>query len=69
VAIEDDGQGLDPNQEAKVRQRGNRLDNGGAAGLGLAIAQDILDAYGWNMEFSRSPLGGLKVRLGPISGA
>jgi hypothetical protein len=38
---------------------------GGAAmiGLGLAIAQDILDAYGWRMDFSRSPLGGLAVRL------
>lgn len=64
VMIEDDGPGLDPDREALVRQRGQRLDKGGAAGLGLAIAQDILDAYGWNMEFSRSPLGGLKVRLG-----
>jgi signal transduction histidine kinase len=69
VAIEDDGPGLDPDREALVRQRGGRLDNGGAAGLGLAIAQDILDAYGWNMEFSRSPLGGLKVCLGAVGGA
>ncbi len=69
VMIEDDGPGLDPAQEAKVRQRGKRFDNGGAAGLGLAIAQDILDAYGWSMEFSPSPLGGLRVRLGAVSGA
>jgi signal transduction histidine kinase len=71
VTIEDDGPGLDPDLEARVRQRGKRLDNGGAAGLGLAIAiaQDILDAYGWNMEFSRSPLGGLRVRLGAVSSA
>lgn len=69
VAIEDDGSGLDPGREALVRQRGKRFDNGGAAGLGLAIAQDILDAYGWTMEFSPSPLGGLRVRLGAVSGA
>ena len=64
VAIEDDGPGLDPDQEALVRQRGGRLDlGGGGAGLGLAIAQDILDAYGWRMEFAPSSLGGLEVRL------
>jgi signal transduction histidine kinase len=64
VMIEDDGPGLDPAQEAFVRQRGGRLDQGGGAGLGLAITQDILDAYGWRMELARSPLGGLEVRLG-----
>jgi signal transduction histidine kinase len=63
VVIEDDGPGLDPAQEAFARQRGGRLDQGGGAGLGLAIAQDILDAYGWRMEMARSPLGGLAIRL------
>jgi signal transduction histidine kinase len=63
IAIEDDGPGLDPAMEQVARQRGGRLDEGGGAGLGLAIAQDILDAYGWRMGFSRSPLGGLCVRL------
>jgi signal transduction histidine kinase len=63
VVIEDDGPGLDPAQEALARQRGGRLDQGGGAGLGLAIAQDILDAYGWRMEMARSPLGGLAIRL------
>ncbi len=63
IWIEDDGPGLDPALEAVARQRGGRLDQGGGAGLGLAIAQDILDAYGWRMDFSRSALGGLAVRL------
>jgi signal transduction histidine kinase len=63
VLIDDDGPGLDPQFEAIARSRGGRLDSGGAAGLGLAITQDILDAYGWRMDFLRSPLGGLQVRL------
>jgi signal transduction histidine kinase len=63
IVIADDGAGLDPAQEAFVRQRGGRLDQGGGAGLGLAIAQDILDAYGWRMEMARSPLGGLEISL------
>lgn len=65
ISIEDDGPGLDPAQEALARQRGVRLDLGGGAGLGLAITQDILDAYGWKMDFSRSALGGLAVLLSP----
>jgi signal transduction histidine kinase len=64
IVIADDGPGLDPAHEAFVRQRGGRLDQGGGAGLGLAIAQDILDAYGWRMEMARSPLGGLDISLG-----
>ncbi|WP_298352410.1 HAMP domain-containing sensor histidine kinase [Rhodoblastus sp.] len=65
VLIDDDGPGLDPRDEEIARRRGGRLDSGGAAGLGLAITQDILDAYGWRMDFARSPLGGLQVRLSP----
>ncbi|MCI4679750.1 sensor histidine kinase [Rhodoblastus acidophilus] len=63
IRIEDDGPGLDPALEKIARRRGGRLDQGGGAGLGLAIATDILDAYGWRMDFSRSTLGGLAVRL------
>ena len=35
---------------AKVLERGVQLDErGGVAGLGLAIVQDVLDAYGWSI--------------------
>ena len=49
---------------AKVLERGVQLDErGGVAGLGLAIVQDVLDAYGWSIALESSDLGGLKVRL------
>jgi signal transduction histidine kinase len=63
IIVEDDGPGIDPAMDEFIRLRGWRLDHTGGAGLGLAIVQDILDAYGWRMEFARSDLGGLRVRL------
>lgn len=61
VVIEDDGEGIDEAARATVLARGIRLDQRGeGAGLGLAIVQDVLDAYGWTLQLSRSELGGLK---------
>ena len=69
ITIEDDGPGLDPAQEDVARQRGGRLDEGGGAGLGLAIAQDILDAYAWRMEFAPIASGRPRRAAGAKSGA
>jgi signal transduction histidine kinase len=63
LLIEDDGPGLQEDGERVARQRGGRLDETGGAGLGLAIVQDVLDAYGMTMQFSRSDLGGLRVSI------
>ncbi len=63
LVIEDDGSGLPEGGEPLVRQRGGRLDETGGAGLGLAIVQDVLDAYGTTMTFSRSDLGGLRISV------
>jgi signal transduction histidine kinase len=63
LVIEDDGPGLPEGGERLVRQRGGRLDETGGAGLGLAIVQDVLDAYGTTMKFSRSDLGGLRISI------
>ncbi|MCG6207229.1 HAMP domain-containing histidine kinase [Rhodopseudomonas sp. HC1] len=61
IAVEDDGDGLDADACATVLGRGIRLDQRGeGAGLGLAIVQDVLEAYGWTLQLSRSDLGGLK---------
>jgi signal transduction histidine kinase len=64
IAIEDDGEGIEPSALSHVVRRGVRLDQGGgAAGLGLAIVQDVLEAYGWRLELCRSELGGLKASI------
>ncbi|MET4493691.1 HAMP domain-containing sensor histidine kinase [Bradyrhizobium sp. LA7.1] len=68
LAVEDDGAGVDAAQVSRVLERGGRLDErGGAAGLGLAIVQDVLDAYGWSLELSRSEFGGMKAAIRPRS--
>ncbi len=66
LVIEDDGEGINPDLMSRVLERGTRLDErGGAAGLGLAIVQDVLDAYGWGLALSVSELGGLKAAIAP----
>lgn len=66
VVIEDDGSGIAPAQVPIVLQRGARLDERGeGAGLGLAIVQDVLDAYGWRLDLALSELGGLKATIAP----
>jgi signal transduction histidine kinase len=68
LVVEDDGKGIAPTQLLRVLERGTRLDErGGAAGLGLAIVQDVLDAYEWKLELSNSELGGLKATIAPRS--
>jgi signal transduction histidine kinase len=68
LVVEDDGEGIEPTHLSRVLERGARLDErGGAAGLGLAIVQDVLDAYEWGLELSKSELGGLKATIAPRS--
>ena len=64
IIIEDDGPGISPAQWSRVLERGIRLDERGeGAGLGLAIVQDVLTAYGWRLDLAKSQLGGLKVTI------
>jgi len=64
IIIEDDGKGIAPAELASALERGVRLDERSeGAGLGLAIVQDVLEAYNWRLELDKSKLGGLKATV------
>ncbi|UWU88923.1 sensor histidine kinase [Bradyrhizobium sp. CB1015] len=66
ITIEDDGPGIAAAERARVLERGARLDERGeGAGLGLAIVQDVLSVYGWQLVLAESELGGLKAIVAP----
>lgn len=64
VTVEDDGPGVPETTFAEVLGRGRRLDETvPGSGLGLSIADEIVEAYGGSMTLGRSDLGGLKVTV------
>lgn len=64
IVIEDDGQGLSPDQCIRVFKRGVRADEiAPGSGLGLAIVADLVQLYGGKVNATRSDLGGLRVTL------
>lgn len=67
LMIEDDGKGMLEEQRNQALNRGIRFDERPTStGLGLSIAVDVLDPYGYSISLDKSPLGGVKVTLGPI---
>ncbi len=64
LSIVDDGPGVPENKLNEIQKRGVRLDETvPGSGLGLGIARDIVDVYGYQLDFARSNLGGLSVRI------
>ncbi|MEN3929818.1 ATP-binding protein [Microvirga sp. W0021] len=63
LTIDDDGPGLSDKQCEQVHGRGQRLDESGGAGLGLAIVQDVANAYNAKLTLSQSDLGGLQASI------
>ncbi len=64
LVIEDDGPGVSDAELSSILQRGGRLDESSLGfGLGLAIVEDIAELYELELNFGRSPLGGLRVEL------
>lgn len=64
LSIEDDGNGLCPQDYEQALQRGTRLDeNLPGTGFGLAIVEDLSRAYKGTIHLSRADQGGLKITL------
>jgi signal transduction histidine kinase len=63
ITVEDDGAGIPEAARPMVLARGGRLDERGGAGLGLAIVQDVVEAYGWKLQLDTSELGGLRTTI------
>lgn len=64
ICIEDDGPGVPAAQLPRLGERGLRLDERrDGHGLGLAIARDVVDAYGGTLTFASAQLGGLAVEV------
>lgn len=64
LTIEDDGEGLTPQQRETVVRRGTRLDESApGSGLGLSIVDELARAYGGSLKLGEARLGGLLVEL------
>ena len=64
LRVEDDGEGLDEEERARVGERGERLDERvPGSGFGLAIVRDIAKLYGGAFALGDSPLGGLRATV------
>jgi len=61
IVVDDDGDGIPPNERERVFERFYRLSNDGSGtGLGLPIVRWIAYAHGGAVEIDRSPSGGAR---------
>ncbi len=63
VIVEDDGEGVPEPLRGALLRRGFSRDEAGGSGLGLSIAQGLVEATQGRLQLSASELGGLKVEL------
>lgn len=64
LIIEDDGAGIPQEQQARILERGQRLDSSQPGqGIGLAVAADIIHSYGGELDIQQSSLGGAKFQI------
>ncbi len=62
IILDDDGDGVSPDQLTKITVRGVRLDENVAGhGLGLSICKEIVDSYSGEINFKTLKDGGLKI--------
>jgi signal transduction histidine kinase len=68
LRIEDDGPGVPVGKIPEILTRGGRLDETReGSGFGLAIAGEIVEAYGAGMTVETSSMGGLAIVIGSLS--
>ncbi len=63
IYIEDDGPGMDSNFAKKALLRGIRSDEREGSGIGLAMVNDIIQAYNGTITIGQSHLGGCKLSI------
>ncbi len=64
IQVKDDGPGIDPNQIARILERGIRADQSTPGhGIGLAIVRDIMQVYEGALSIENNPTGGACVTL------
>lgn len=64
IDVEDDGPGLDTEQQSAAFERGKRLDEQVAGyGLGLAIVRELVGLYEGRIDIGRAEAGGARVSL------
>ncbi len=68
ITIDDDGPGISPDELAHVLQpfyrvEGSRSRDTGGVGLGLAIAQSLIERHGGTLTLSNRVSGGLQARV------
>jgi signal transduction histidine kinase len=61
--VEDDGPGVPAEKLSHIVKRGGKLDEKSGTGLGLAIVTDLAENYGFDLDLSHSPMGGLRVEV------
>ncbi len=68
ILIEDDGPGIPKSEYQNIikpfyKIDKSRSDSKSSVGLGLAISSDIVKSHGGNIDFDKSKLGGLQVKI------
>ncbi|MBX3616933.1 ATP-binding protein [Nitrosomonas sp.] len=64
IQVTDDGPGIQPNQIARILERGVRADQSTPGhGIGLAIVRDIVQVYGGELSIENHPAGGACITL------
>lgn len=64
IVVEDDGQGIEPEDRGRILERGARLDSRETGqGIGLAVIAEIVERYSGDVKIGESALGGARISV------